>query len=163
MCRCFTSDCPGVRIPGEAPIWCLGNLYVFNVKYCENPDSGDCIRTYHPDPRGNPDQCPTCARTQRAIYPEGLSLSKSDKKVHVMKHPAPNGPPPAYRRHPEYEDSEIMAVQRPTAAAGPEQPLRARLHVPRTVAMVLILPPRDEERSPSPRLALISPNGTSKK
>lgn len=129
MCWYYTSDCPGVRIPGEAPLWCLGNVYVFNVDYCENPDSGDCIRTYHPDPGGNPDQCITCARTQLAIYPEGFRTSRSDRKVHVMKHPAPTYAPPPYVRPPEYEYS-------------------TDLHAPRTAGMFLITQPRHKTRSP---------------
>ena len=39
MCWCFPFDCAGVRIPGQARVWCRENAYVFNVENCENYES----------------------------------------------------------------------------------------------------------------------------
>lgn len=135
MCRCSTSECPGLRIPGHSPFWCRDNVFVFIVEPCENESSGDCIPTWRPDPRGNHDQCSNCARTQRYIYPEGALISTSKRKVHTPRHAAPNYAPPLYVRPPGYEDSELRVVPNSTAAAGPEQ------HLTPTRSNLTVVPP----------------------
>lgn len=123
MCRCFFSDCPGVKVPEHAPFRCRDNVYVFIKELCEDQASGDCIQTWRPDPRGNHDQCSNCTRTQRYIFPEGVSISPGERKVHTPRRAAPNYAPPPYVRPPRYEDLELRVAPNSTAAAGPELPL----------------------------------------
>lgn len=139
MCRCFFSSCPGVIIPGHAPLWCRDNVYVFIKEPCENQASGDCIPTWRPDPRGNHDQCSNCTRTQRYIFPEGVSTSLSKRKVHTPRHSAPNYAPPPYVRPPGYEDSEPRVAPNSIACAESELPLR---HTRFNLAVVPSMPTR---------------------
>lgn len=139
MCRCLFSNCPGVIIPGNAPLWCRDNVYVFIKEPCENQASGDCLPTWRPDPRGNHDQCSNCTRTQRYIFPEVVSTSRSKRKVHTPRHSAPNYAPPPYVRPPGYEDSEPRVAPNSTAAAESELPLT---HTRFNLAVVPSMPTR---------------------
>lgn len=121
MCRCFFSHCPGVEIPGHAPIRCQDQVYVFIREPCENPASINCIPMWRPDPRGNHDQCSNCTRTQRYNFPAGVRTSPSKRKVHTPRHAARNYAPPPYVRPPCYEDPS--SVPESTAATELEFPL----------------------------------------
>lgn len=122
MCRCFFSNCPGVNIPGRSPLGCRDQVYVFIRDPCKNPASVDCIPTWSPDPRGDHDQCSSCVRTQRGIFPGGVRTSPSKRKVHTPRHAAPNYAPPLYVQSPRYEDSRPSTVPESATATELELP-----------------------------------------